>query len=147
MRDPTKATPPANVADSRLDLFMTVLRVIDWRAQVNWYTETLGLALVLRDEVNQFAFLAAGAGRVGLQGGRKNSSVEGRCKTRLVFQVRDLDGERERLIGRKVEVGLPIENKAEAYREIRLHDPEGNSLTLFAWSDPARSQGEPPGQS
>lgn len=139
MLNPTKVAPPTSVPDSRLDLFMTVLRVIDWRAQVTWYTETLGLALVLRDEINQFAFLAAGAGRLGLQGGRKNSSVEGRCKTRLVFQVPDLDLERERLIGRKVDVSAPIENQAEAYREVRLHDPEGNSLTLFAWSDPKRS--------
>lgn len=139
MLDPTQVAPTKAAADSRLDLFMTVLRVIDWRAQVAWYTETLGLPLVLRDEINQFAFLAAGAGRVGLQGGRKNPSVEGRCKTRLVFQVHDLDLERERLIGRKVEVSAPIENQAEAYREIRLHDPEGNSLTLFAWSNPERS--------
>ena len=60
-------------------------------------------------------------------------------KVRLVFQVRDVDLERQRLIELGVEVGVPFDNREEGYREIRLHDPDGNSLTLFAWIDPARA--------
>ena len=44
--------------------------------------------------------------------------------------------ERQRLIELGVEVSVPFDNREEGYREIRLHDPDGNSLTLFAWIDP-----------
>ncbi len=121
---------------------MTVLRVSDWASQVRWYTETLGLELVLRDDRNEFAFLAAGAGRLGLQGGRRG--VAARSKARLVFQVPDLDRQRERLVAAGVDVSEPIENHEESYREARLHDPEGNSLTLFTWTA-GRSHAARPG--
>ena len=45
-----------------------------------------------------------------------------------------------RLIELGVEVSVPFDNREEGYREIRLHDPDGNSLTLFAWIDPARAR-------
>jgi hypothetical protein len=44
------------------------------------------------------------------------------------------------LIELGVEVSVPFDNRAEGYREIRLHDPDGNSLTLFAWIDRARAR-------
>ena len=58
---------------------------------------------------------------------------------RLVFQVADLDRERQRLIDNGVAVGEPVENHAEGYREIRFQDPEGYSLRFFAWNDPGRA--------
>ena len=33
---------------------------------------------------------------------------------------------------------MPIDNRNEGYRELRLRDPEGNSLTLFTWIDSER---------
>jgi hypothetical protein len=62
-----------------------------------------------------------------------------RNRVRLVFQVAELDRERRRLIDHGVEVGEPIENHDEGYREIRFQDPEGYSLRLFAWNDPERA--------
>ena len=42
---------------------------------------------------------------------------------RLVFQVPDVDAERERLIAKGLEIGPPVENTREGYREIRLARP------------------------
>jgi catechol 2,3-dioxygenase-like lactoylglutathione lyase family enzyme len=123
-----------------LNLFMTVVRVADWSRIVRWYVDTLRLVPVLMDPQHEFAFLAAGQGRLGLQGvkGAKEPTVP--SKVRLVFEVRDVDFERRRLIELGVEVSVPFDNRAEGYREIRLHDPDGNSLTLFAWIDRARAR-------
>jgi len=119
-----------------VDLFMTVVRVADWPTIVRWYTDTLGLVPVLLDHKHEFAFLAAGQGRLGLQGIKRSSESVARSNVRLVFQVDDLDLQRRRLIEQGVAVSAAINNSDEGYREIRLHDPVGNSLTLFAWLDP-----------
>jgi predicted enzyme related to lactoylglutathione lyase len=131
---------PETLASSEppfLDLFMTVVRVAQWSKIVEWYVDTLRLVPVLMDPPHEFAFLAAGQGRLGLQGvkGAKEPTVP--SKVRLVFEVKDVDSERRRLIERGVEVSVPFDNRKEGYREIRLHDPDGNSLTLFAWIDRA----------
>jgi catechol 2,3-dioxygenase-like lactoylglutathione lyase family enzyme len=123
-----------------LDLFMTVVKVADWSAIVRWYIDTLGLVPILLDPQHEFALLAAGQARLGLQGGVGARDRTVPSNVRLVFQVRDVDHERERLIDRGVEVGESRDNHDEGYREIRLHDPDGNSLTLFAWIDAARSR-------
>jgi predicted enzyme related to lactoylglutathione lyase len=131
--EPVLATEPP-----RLDLFMTVIRVAAWQKTVQWYIDTLGLSLVLLDEEHEFALLSAGSGRLGIQGVKQARSRVGPAPLRLVFQVQDLDGERQRLIDRGASVGPPIENHDERYREVRLQDPEGHSLRLFAWTDSTR---------
>jgi predicted enzyme related to lactoylglutathione lyase len=125
----------ASTGPPLVDLFMTVVRVADWSTIVRWYTDTLGLVPVLLDPQHEFAFLAAGQGRLGLQGIKRSSESSTRSNVRLVFQVEDLDFQRRRLKEQGVAVSAAIDNREEGYREIRLHDPVGNSLTLFAWLD------------
>jgi predicted enzyme related to lactoylglutathione lyase len=136
MADHPEPVPLAASESPRFQLFMTVVKVAKWSTTVRWYTHTLGLAPVLVDRKQEFALLAAGNGRVGLQGVKDGRAAEGRSKVRLVFQVPDLDVERRKLTEQGVEVGVPIDNSEEGYREVRLRDPEGNSLTLFAWMNP-----------
>ena len=124
---------------------MTVVRVTDWSAIVPWYIDTLGLVPVLIDAEHEFAFLAAGKGRLGLKGVKGARPGHERSNVRLVFQVPDVDLERRRLIEQGVEVGAPFDNREEGYREIRLHDPDGNSLTLFTWLDLDRQSRFSPG--
>ncbi len=81
-----------------------------------------------------------GKGAVGLQGIKGPRKVAVPSAVRLVFQVPDVDAERRRLIELGVAVSLPSDNREEGYREIRLHDPDGNSLTLFAWTDQAQAR-------
>jgi predicted enzyme related to lactoylglutathione lyase len=138
MAELQKLTAVAPTDSNGLDLFMTVLKIANWSSTVSWYTDTLGLVPVLLDAEHEFAFLAAGNGRLGLQGTKAARAVDQRSKVRLVFQVRDVDAERVRLIERGVEVSMPIDNVEEGYRQVRLHDPEGNTLTLFTWIDSER---------
>jgi catechol 2,3-dioxygenase-like lactoylglutathione lyase family enzyme len=123
----------------RLELFMTVIRVASWQTMVRWYIDILGLSPVLMDAQHEFALLSAGSGRLGVQGTKEARFTSGPGKVRLVFQVNDLDGERRRLMEQGVVVGDLVENHEEGYREVRLQDPEGHSLRLFAWVDPARA--------
>ncbi len=136
---PLEATGPPH-----LELFMTVIRVVHWQTTVQWYINTLGLTPILLDSPHEFALFSAGHGRVGLQGVKEARGLAGPGKVRLVFQVPDLDRERERLIDHGVAVGAPVENPEEGYREVRLQDPEGHSLRLFAWTDPAGRPVRPP---
>jgi predicted enzyme related to lactoylglutathione lyase len=138
MADLPDPEPLAASGPPILDLFMTVVRVSDWESVVRWYTDTLGLAPVLLDPEHEFAFLAAGQGRLGLQGSHRGRDLSARSRVRLVFEVPDVDVERQKLIERGVAVSEPFNNSEEGYREVRLRDPDGNSLTLFAWIDPDR---------
>jgi predicted enzyme related to lactoylglutathione lyase len=139
MTEPIDPVPFVAAEPPRIDLFMTVIRVTRWQTTVRWYIDALGLAPLLLDAANEFALLSAGGGRVGLQGVKEANQAPSRNRVRLVFQVADLDRERRRLIEYGVEVGEPIENREEGYREIRFQDPEGYSLRFFAWNDPGRA--------
>jgi predicted enzyme related to lactoylglutathione lyase len=121
----TALTPPSGIA-----LFTTEIKVTDWLKMVRWYVEILGLRLAQDDPANQYALLEAGPGRLALKG---NSST-GLPPTgvRLVFQVADVDAERDRLARLDVAVSPP-EDSPEGYRAIRLSDPEGTPITLFCW--------------
>jgi predicted enzyme related to lactoylglutathione lyase len=147
MSDLAEPESLATTEPARLELFMTVVRVSDWSTIVPWYIETLGLVPVLLDAEHEFALLAAGDGRLGFKGIKSGRGLRERTKVRCVFQVADVDLERRRLVERGVIVSAPFDNREEGYREVRLHDPEGNSLTLFTWIDPSRegrfSQGRP----
>ena len=92
------------------DLFMTVIKVANWAGAVSWYVDVLGLMAVLSDTESQFALLAAGTGRVPLQGDPVQDLPAARQAVRLVFLVPDVDKERHRLLERGIEVEPPIEN-------------------------------------
>jgi predicted enzyme related to lactoylglutathione lyase len=114
------------------ELFMTELLVADWPAQVQWYAETLGLRLSLRDEAGGFALFTGSHGRLALRRGPVSDPSHG--KIRLVFQVADVEAECARLAARGVAMSVPRDHPREAYREVRLTDPEGTSITLFCWT-------------
>jgi catechol 2,3-dioxygenase-like lactoylglutathione lyase family enzyme len=137
MADLPETESVAATGQSPLDLFMTVLRVADWPTSVQWYTETLGLVPVVLDGAHEFALLEAGNGRLGLKGKKAPHGAHERIRIRLVFQVQDVDVERRKLVDRGVVVSRLFDNRDEGYREVRLHDPDGNSLTMFAWTDGA----------
>ena len=137
MSDLVEPETLAASGNGRLELFMTVVRVTDWSTIVPWYINTLGMVPVLIDAEHEFALLAAGDGRLGFKGLKSNLTAHERTKVRFVFQVDDVDRERQRLAARGVVVSTPFDNREEGFREVRLHDPEGNSLTMFAWIDPS----------
>ena len=114
-----------------MNLFMVQVEVADLSAGLAWYAGVLGLGLLMEDRANGFALLEAGAARVAL----KQSAGDGigRGAVTLTFEVRDVMAERSRLIGLGMDVAEPVENAAEGYRAIRLADPDGTPIRLFAW--------------
>jgi predicted enzyme related to lactoylglutathione lyase len=120
----------------RIELSFTEIRVADWPGAVRWYAEVLGLRPVVEDVESQFALLEAGASRLALKGGAEARQDGSTPNVRLVFQVGNVDIERDRLIGLGVDVGPAIDNRAEAYRGVALVDPEGTPITLYSWLEP-----------
>jgi predicted enzyme related to lactoylglutathione lyase len=125
-------------------LYLTEIKVTDWSGMVRWYAAILGLRLALEDAAHQYALLEAGtgAGRIALKGGRAESESLPSATVRLVFEVANVDAQRDRLAGCGVAVSLP-EESLEGYRAIRLCDPEGMPITLFSWKAAGSSSSEP----
>jgi catechol 2,3-dioxygenase-like lactoylglutathione lyase family enzyme len=114
-------------------LFMIQVAVDDLAGMVDWYVQTLGLRLVMHDETRGFALLSAGNGKLALKRSTRADRPT-RKHVRLVFVVEDVECERARLVARGVVVSEPEENRDEAFREMRLTDPEGTPITLFSWT-------------
>lgn len=113
-------------------LAFTEIKVADWPGAVRWYVEILGLRPVLEDAARQFVLLEAGGGggRLALKAGAASGVAS---NVRLVFQVEDVDLERDRLLALGVDVGPVSDDRVEGYRDARLVDPEGMPITLFSW--------------
>ena len=124
---------PADSHDA-LELFMTEIRVFDWPGTVRWYVETLGLRLLVHDEPNGFALLAAGRGRLALEEGRRRrarrSTTPG-SSSGSPTSTPSATG----CSPRASPSTEPVENDRESYREVRLTTPKGRRITLFTWTD------------
>lgn len=113
-----------------MDLFMVEVRVADARRAAAWYASTLGLNILLDDPARGFVLLDAGRCRVAL----KEGPAGGREAIRLVFEVADLDEEAARLRSVGIAIDGPTADVEERYRSLRLRDPDGTTIVLFAWS-------------
>jgi catechol 2,3-dioxygenase-like lactoylglutathione lyase family enzyme len=113
-----------------MELFMVEVRVADWATSSRWYIEILGLRPTLEDRDRRFLLLEAGSGQVALKEG---PVIPDRGAVRLIFQVKDVAAERDRLAGLGVEVSA-ISESDEGYREVRLADPDGTPILLFSWA-------------
>lgn len=113
-------------------LFMIQMRVDDWPSAVAWYRDVLGLQPLMLDVPGRFALLNAGEARLAIKA-RESARSARPSDSALVFQVADLEAERNRLIGLGEAVGPIRENHAEGFRDCALADPEGNAVTVFAW--------------
>jgi catechol 2,3-dioxygenase-like lactoylglutathione lyase family enzyme len=110
---------------------MVEIRASDWDRSVRWYSEVLGLPVVLRDEPRSFALVGEGGSRIALKAGGRVD--EDRTSFRLTFRVGDADAERARLLGLGEVVGEVREDREEGYREVRLGDPDGTPISLFSF--------------
>src|SRR4051794_7733800 len=88
------------------------IKVADWPGMVRWYVDILGLRPLLEDATHEFALLDAGAARVALKGGGTTGLP--RDLVRLVFEVADVDADRERLARDDLAIG-PTEKSPEGY--------------------------------
>ncbi len=117
-----------------MELYLIELTVRDWPASVSWYRDRLGLAVLLTDEPNQFALLAAGPARIAIKAGLP---VPGSAT--ITFLVSNLEGELSRLAAQGITPLGPIRSSPEGYRIARFHDPDGYRLDLFEWAKSNRT--------
>jgi hydroxymethylpyrimidine/phosphomethylpyrimidine kinase len=113
-----------------VDLYLIELTVCDWSTALAWYRDRLGLSVVLTDEPNRYALLAAGPGRVAIKAGNPTPGT-----TKLVFHVRGLDAELARLAAHNLIPDGPIKMSPEGYRSARFRDPDGHRIEIFEWHD------------
>src|SRR5688572_6862688 len=116
-----------------MDLFLVQLAVADWPTSLAWYRDRLGLTVVLMDEPNRYALLAAGPARIALKAG---TPVPG--TTRVVFHVRSVGAELTRLASAGIQPTGQVTESPEGYRVARFTDPDGHRLELFEWTGPNR---------
>lgn len=115
---------------------MVEVRAGDWAQSLAWYRDVLGLTVAMTDPARAFALLDAGPARVAIRGGAPASP-----SISLVFEVDDLDVERDRLARLGQAMSGPIDHPDEGFREVRVHDPDGNPIVLFAWTDQPATTG------
>lgn len=106
-----------------MELFEVVLPVEDMDAQTAFYRDVVGLEVERASEF--WTAFRTGACTFALHGGGHGEG----SGARPVFRVADAHAERERLLGRGVEVG-EIRSPVEGVLVIDCRDPEGNSFHL-----------------
>ena len=122
----------------RLD--MVEIYVNDWEAAVAWYTDVLGLTCEAREDDDRFCILGFpdGGATLALFGGpvKVDTSHHSRCQPAMF--VDDLDATIETLRGRGARFEGEIQDPAdEAYRLVRVLDPEDNVLIVYEWKTPS----------
>lgn len=112
------------------ELFCVELRTARWRELVEWYRGVLDLAVLVRVDDDGYALLAAGGGKLAILARESPGPVSGRVS--LGFEVADLDAVHGRLVAAGADVSPPRPHP-EGFREIVVHDPDGNVLRVFSW--------------
>ena len=122
-------SPPAGP-----ELFCVELRTARWAELVEWYRRALELTVLMRVDDDGYALLAAGSGKLALLARESPGAASGRMS--LGFEVADVDAAHHRLAAAGADVTAPRPHP-EGFREVVVHDPDGNRLRLFSW--PPRS--------
>ena len=115
----------------RPSLFSVELRTARWPTLVDWSRDALGLKVLVRVLDDEYALLEAGDTRLAILGRASAGEASGRWS--LGFEVPDVVVARERLLGMAMTVGEPTIHP-EGFHELRVVDPDGNRLRLFAWA-------------
>lgn len=122
-------SPPAGP-----ELFCVELRTARWAELVEWYRRVLDLTVLMRVDDDGYALLAAGSGKLAILARESPGATSGRMS--LGFEVADVDAAHHRLAAAGADVTAPRPHP-EGFREVVVHDPDGNRLRLFSW--PPRS--------
>lgn len=111
------------------------IQVREFDAAVSWYTEKLGLEVVVLEADDRFCLLGTGGAMLGLASDHPEYS-QGRSENRIApgFQVEDLEATLEKLRASGVRVDPVIDGGEENYRLARIFDPEGNRLHLYCYT-------------
>lgn len=111
-------------------LTMLELKVSDWPAAVAWYRTALGLKVLLRVEEDGYALLDAGPLKLAL----KRAEAAGPPSALLLFEVADLDAQRQRLLALGVTEQGPPMDSGENHRRWTFTGFEGQRVCLYEWN-------------
>jgi catechol 2,3-dioxygenase-like lactoylglutathione lyase family enzyme len=115
-------------------LDVVTIQVRDWDAAVSWYTEMLGLTVVVREDDHRFCMLQTGGAMLALATDHpEHASSTGENRIAPSFQVGDLDAAVARLSAAGVKVDPELDGGHEAYRLARIWDLEGNRINLYTY--------------
>jgi catechol 2,3-dioxygenase-like lactoylglutathione lyase family enzyme len=117
-----------------MEIMEVILYVQDMAAQVGFYQDILGLAILEPKDVKDFADvywveMDTGACRLALHGGGKRCLGEDAPK--VVFRVADVPAARRRLLEQGVPMG-EMRSPAPGVRVCDGRDPEGNRFSIEA---------------
>jgi catechol 2,3-dioxygenase-like lactoylglutathione lyase family enzyme len=118
--------------NGRPHLFSVELRTARWAELVEWYRTVLGLRVLVRVVDDGYALLDAGNTRLAILDRPSAGEASGRWS--LGFEVIDLDLVHGQLVDAGGDVTAPKVH-GEGFRELVVHDPDGNTIRLFSWPD------------
>jgi len=116
----------------RPQLFSVELRTARWEELVEWYRSVLGLRVLVRVVDDGYALFEAGDTRLAILQRATPGEASGRWS--LGFEVDEFDSIRARLAAAGA-ASNELKVHPEGFRELVAHDPDGNTLRLFAWPE------------
>jgi predicted enzyme related to lactoylglutathione lyase len=116
------------------ELFCVELRTTRWAELVEWYCSAVGLTVLMRVVDDGYALLAAGTAKLAILARESPGPASGRIS--LGFEVTDVDAVHGRLVAAGADATAPRLHP-EGFRELVVHDPDGNTLRVFSWPQQA----------
>lgn len=122
----------------RPSLYSVELRTAEWLRLVDWYRDVVGLRVAVRMTKAQYALLVGGEGRLTILGRPDDAGLQqqaalppaGESRWSLGFEATDLEATRDRLTTAGIACP-PADERPEGYRELVIHDPDGNRVRFF----------------
>ncbi|EAQ82135.1 VOC family protein [Blastopirellula marina] len=111
------------------ELFAVEIRTARFESMLDWYRDVLRLQVGVRQMEEGYALLCSEGFRIALLA--RDDAIAGQATVSLAIEVDDFDVWREYLNGKSI--ALVAQENPEGFRELKLNDPDGNRVKLFAW--------------
>lgn len=113
----------------KAELFAVEIRTPRFDAMLAWYRNVLQMKVGIRQQEEGYALLVGEGYRIALLS--RDDATAGQTIVSLAIEVDDFNEWREYLNGKSIP--LVAQGNPEGFRELKLSDPDGNRVKLFAW--------------
>ncbi|TWT32684.1 VOC family protein [Blastopirellula retiformator] len=113
----------------KAELFAVEIRTARFETMLAWYQNVLQLKVGIRQAEEGYALLVGEGYRIALLS--RNDAQQGQAIVSLAIEVDDFNVWREHLNSKSIP--LVTSENPEDFRELKLTDPDGNRVKLFAW--------------
>ncbi|UUO06540.1 VOC family protein [Blastopirellula sp. J2-11] len=111
------------------ELFAVEIRTARFESMLDWYRDVLRLQVGVRQTAEGYALLCGEGFRIALLA--RDDATSGQAIVSLAIEVDNFDIWREYLNSKSI--ALIAQESPEGFRELKLNDPDGNQVKLFAW--------------